>query len=137
MQNTLKQLGENVSDKLVITKILMTLPDEYRHFVSAWESAPDDKQTIDNLVARLLIEEERIKEKSESQQTASSSAFVVKNKRLVKCFKCGKNGHFQTECRSYKNNGESNMTSNQTNNNCFYCRKFGHFKAQCRFRKQK
>ncbi|CAH2085460.1 unnamed protein product [Euphydryas editha] len=44
IQNQLKQLGEEVSDKFVITKVLMSLPDEYRHFVSAWESAPDDKQ---------------------------------------------------------------------------------------------
>lgn len=53
----LKQMGEKISDKFVITKVLMSLPDEYKRFVSAWESAPDDKQTIDNLVARLLIEE--------------------------------------------------------------------------------
>ncbi|CAG4965538.1 unnamed protein product [Colias eurytheme] len=56
MQNTLKQMGEEVSDKFVITKVLMSLP-EYKHFVSAWESAPDEKQTFENLVARLLIEE--------------------------------------------------------------------------------
>ncbi|GBP01126.1 Retrovirus-related Pol polyprotein from transposon TNT 1-94 [Eumeta japonica] len=64
MQNQLKQLGENMSDKFVITKVLMSLPEDYKHFISAWESAPDDKQTYDNLVARLLIEEERIKEKA-------------------------------------------------------------------------
>ncbi|CAH2097113.1 unnamed protein product [Euphydryas editha] len=60
MQNQLKQMGEEISDKFVITKVLMSLPDEYKHFVSAWESAPDNKQTIENLVARLLIEEERV-----------------------------------------------------------------------------
>lgn len=76
MQNHLKQLGEAISDKFVITKILMSLPEGYKHFVSAWESAPDDKQTYDNLVARLLIEEERIKEKGGSSQ--SSAAFVAK-----------------------------------------------------------
>ncbi|GBO98773.1 Retrovirus-related Pol polyprotein from transposon TNT 1-94 [Eumeta japonica] len=65
MQNQLKQLGENMSDKFVITKVLMSLPEDYKHFISAWESAPDDKQTYDNLVARLLIEEERIKEKGQ------------------------------------------------------------------------
>lgn len=34
--------GEAISDKLVITKVYMSLPEKY-HFVSAWESAPDDK----------------------------------------------------------------------------------------------
>ncbi|KAJ8720626.1 hypothetical protein PYW08_006091 [Mythimna loreyi] len=89
IQNQLKQLGEEVSDKFAITKVLMSLPNEYKHFVSAWESAPEDKQTFNNLVARLLIEEERLKEKTEEKgSTPSSSAFVAK--RNVKCYKCGK-----------------------------------------------
>lgn len=48
LQNKLKQMGEEVSDKFVITKVLMSLPDQYKHFASAWESAPDSKQTMDN-----------------------------------------------------------------------------------------
>lgn len=132
MQNLLKQMGEEISDRFVITKVLMSLPDEYKHFVSAWESAPDDKQTIDNLVARLLIEEERIKEKNEESHQTSSSAFVVKNKREVKCYKCGKIGHYQSDCKYNQNNSEK-----LNNNHCFYCGKFGHCKAQCKFRNQK
>lgn len=149
MQNQLKQLGETISDKFVITKVLMSLPDQYKHFVSAWESAPDDKQTYDNLVARLLIEEERIKEKSggESAQSSSSTAFVAKknfNKKLVKCYKCNKQGHFQSECR-FNQSASSNNYYRHNNNNkdsrfeqrCFYCNKVGHIKSQCRFKKQK
>lgn len=134
MQNQLKQMGEDISDKFVITKVLMSLPNEFKHFVSAWESAPDDKQTIDNLVARLLIEEERLKEKNEDlEQTSSSSAFVAKNKKPVKCYKCGKTGHYQSDCKSNKNNSEDNVNKN----NCFYCGKSGHYIEQCRFRKHK
>lgn len=125
-------MGETISDKLVITKILMSLPTDYKHFVSAWESAPDDKQTFDNLMARLLVEEERLKEKNEDP-TPSSSAFVVKKQKPIKCFKCGKNGHYQSACKTDKNNSVDNIN----NNSCFYCGKFGHFKAQCKFRKNK
>ncbi|CAG4993437.1 unnamed protein product [Colias eurytheme] len=82
MQNTLKQMGEEISDRFVITKVLMSLPEEYKHFVSAWESAPDEKQTFENLVARLLIEEERIKDKSGSETAHSSSAAFVAKKKL-------------------------------------------------------
>ncbi|GBP60154.1 Retrovirus-related Pol polyprotein from transposon TNT 1-94 [Eumeta japonica] len=131
MQSQLKQLGEEISDKFTITKVLMSLPDENKHFISAWESAPDNKQTIVNLVARLLVEEERLKEKIEkNQETSSSSAFVAK--RSVKCFKCGKPGHYQSECRNNKDS-EKNVNFNK----CFYCGKPGHIKAQCRFRKSK
>ncbi|XP_077256695.1 uncharacterized protein LOC143894376 [Temnothorax americanus] len=55
----LKQAGEEISDKMTITKILMSLPDQYKHFRSVWESAPVDKQTLEKLISRLLLEEER------------------------------------------------------------------------------
>lgn len=131
LQNQLKQMGEEISDKFVITKVLMSLPDEYKHFISAWESAPDDKQTMDNLVARLLIEEERVKEKGEHSTPSGSSAFVVKDKKNIKGFKCNKNGHFQSECKSNNNKSEGQ------NNKCFYCGKGGHNKSQSWFRKNK
>lgn len=41
----------------------MSLPDE--NFVLAWASTPDDKQTIDNLVARLFVAEARFVDNSE------------------------------------------------------------------------
>lgn len=138
MKNQLKQMGENISEKFVITKVLMSLPDCYKHFVSAWESAPDDKQTYDNLVARLLIEEERMKERKEvnvsSQST--SSAFVAKkiDKKDVKCYKCNNKGHFQSECRNKRNN---NSEENKWGKKCFYCKKMGHLKTECWFKKNK
>lgn len=133
LQNQLKQLGEEVSDKFVITKVLMSLPEEYKHFVSAWESAPDDRQTMDNLVARLLVEEERVKEKNGQNLTTGSSAFHVKNKKNIKCFKCNKMGHYLSECKS----NNSNIKSEEQNNKCFYCGKIGHKKSQCWFKNNK
>ncbi|CAL1677481.1 unnamed protein product [Lasius platythorax] len=41
----LKLMGEAIADSMIITKILMTLPAGYRHFVSAWESASADGRT--------------------------------------------------------------------------------------------
>lgn len=132
LQCQLRQMGEEISEKLIITKILMSLPEEYKHFISAWESASDDKQTLDNLVARLLMEEERLKDKSEETASSSSSAFAVKNKKPGKCFKCGKIGHFQSECANVKKNCDES-----DNNKCFYCGKVGHYQSQCWFKKNK
>ncbi|CAG9571437.1 unnamed protein product [Danaus chrysippus] len=131
LQCQLKQMGEEISEKLIITKILMSLPEEYKHFISAWESASDDKQTLDNLVARLLNEEQRLKDKNE-ETASSSSAFTVKCKKPLKCFTCGKAGHFQKECSSIKNNSEKNDS-----NKCFYCGEVGHYQLQCWFKKNK
>ena len=46
-------LGEQISDWMVINKVLDTLPDEYCHFHSAWDSVDKEKKTINNLMAQL------------------------------------------------------------------------------------
>lgn len=45
---------------MINTKIIMTLPSEYRHFMSAWESTSLELQTMQNLTNRLILEESRI-----------------------------------------------------------------------------
>ncbi|CAH2105332.1 unnamed protein product [Euphydryas editha] len=130
LRNQLKQMGEEISEKFVITKVLMSLPDCYKHFVSAWESAPDEKQSLENLVARLLIEEERINEKSVSQNSPSS-AFVAK--KNIRCFKCNELGHFQSKC--YQN--KSSRYDNKPLKKCYYCNKLGHTKSECYFKKNR
>ncbi|KAF2890107.1 hypothetical protein ILUMI_16066, partial [Ignelater luminosus] len=52
-RNQLKQLGEDMSDCMLITKILMALPNELAHFASAWESVDENKQTLNELMSRL------------------------------------------------------------------------------------
>ena len=61
LQCQLKQLGEEISDSQVISKILNSLPSKYSHFHSAWDSTYQKEQTLDNLTHRLLSEERRIK----------------------------------------------------------------------------
>lgn len=53
----LKDLGEGPSEKAIITQILTTLPSGYRGLMSAWDSTPEDQQTLEKLTARLLKEE--------------------------------------------------------------------------------
>jgi len=46
--------GEPVTDNMVMTKILMTLPNEYNHFYSAWDSISVESKTVNNLTSRLF-----------------------------------------------------------------------------------
>ncbi|KAG5882231.1 hypothetical protein JTB14_037332 [Gonioctena quinquepunctata] len=59
VKNKMKQASETLPKKIIITNILMSLPDKYKHSSSAWGSVPGDKPTLRELTSRFLIEEER------------------------------------------------------------------------------
>lgn len=121
----LKSKKEEISEKMVITKILMTLPDCYRHFISAWESVPPDQQTLSSLSSRLLVEEERNGACDEEATTAlltksgQPRKFSERSASELKCYECGMTGHFRKDCRNRK---------------CNYCGKIGHIYRDCRAR---
>lgn len=115
----LKDLGENISDTMVITKILMTLPAHYNHFYTAWESTAPGDQTLKNLTARLLMEESRID--SQNSIESESNALVAKryqykNKKLY----VGNRFHGTTADKNKMQNGK-----------CFLCKQKGHYKSNC------
>lgn len=61
IKHRLKALGEKVSDKMLMCKILMSLPRQYCHFHSAWDSTDMNEKTLENLTNRLMMEETRLK----------------------------------------------------------------------------
>lgn len=119
----LKNLNAEVSQTMAITKITLSLPSQFQHFVSAWESVPAEKRTMDELTARLLIEEQRATSKHGEEE---SSALVLKS--AGKCFQCGKTGHLKKDCKS-KNRGN--------NIHCNYCKKSNHKSKYCWFKNKK
>lgn len=103
---------------MIISKILATLPEDYRHFASAWELTKKNERTLDNLTARLIAEEMRI---TDRQPNEKAVAFKVTHK---KCNKCNKAGHLAKDCRSrYKTNDKEVRG--------FKCNKTGHMAKVC------
>lgn len=74
----LADVGETISDSMIITKVLMTLPEHYSLFYSAWESTARDAQTIDNLTSRLVMEEARFKVHQAGGAADDSNALVAR-----------------------------------------------------------
>lgn len=116
----LKDLGIVIPKEMVVTKILMGLPEEYNHFSSAWESTAEAEQTIENLTSRLVMEENRI---AQQRETKLGEAFVAKkyhkkpfNKsRSIKCFNCDEYGHYQRNCPSNRNEMASSSQDSNAN----------------------
>lgn len=104
-----------IDDNGLIMKILMTLPSEFRHFLSAWDSVANDQKTVTNLLNRLMVEESRcglqnisLNEVSKSEALLakqSTGSYNKKNQRSKwkqkgKCFKCGSTEHFKRDCKA-------------------------------------
>lgn len=114
LQAVVKQmsdLGEKVSDGMVMTKILNALPEELCHFPSAWESTPENLQTIENLTSRLVMEEARVAMKHQSEANGFSEALMARkfrkknfksNSKPGKCHVCNKTNHWKNECPNRK-----------------------------------
>lgn len=114
----MKDLGETISDNIVVTKVLMSLPQEFSHFASAWESTAENLQTIENLTSRLVMEEARIgnKYQSEVSEALMAKKFRKKNFRNPsgkpgRCHTCNQSGHWKNECPSKKSKPSDHQNS--------------------------
>lgn len=129
----LKSLKQDINETMIITKILSTLPEQYKHFISAWESTSTEKQNLSNLTSRLVAEEKRFQTESKtSEQVAFNSTGDEKKNNKNKfdrgykniskriCFKCNLPGHIARFCR--------------TQLKCGICKKTNHVDKDCYFR---
>lgn len=102
-----RQAKGEIAENMIVTKIISSLGENFRHFVSAWDSVPIEKRTMSELTARLIIEEQRNKMYQESG-SSSSTAFKTDTKTR-KCFICGKVGHYKKDCKAKE--GENSYKS--------------------------
>lgn len=132
VQNLARQLidiGENIPDLVVMSKILASLPLKYRHFRTSWGTMEPGRQTIDLLKARLIEEEGYLnadeveatalaattrKVTSGGQKPAQKKKVFEKRKNNVKCYVCSEKGHYARECpkRTNKHATQDNNESN-------------------------
>lgn len=77
MAEELGNLNSAVSEQQVVMKILATLPQSYRIFLSAWQSVPPVEKTIDNLTTRLVGEEIMSIERNGGEDDPADTAFFA------------------------------------------------------------
>lgn len=136
---SLKAVEPNLTDDLLINKIIISLPEKYNPFVTAWRLNGNRK--LSDLIANLISEEQRTKESTSNEQVAFMSS-----SRDIVCFRCHEKGHVSRFCDQNKPNsqrtGMKNDQGNQSNNLskgrqrkfCTICKKKSHYASQCNFR---
>lgn len=111
----LNQIGQNINEEMVMSKILTCLPNNLNYFITAWESTPDDKKNLTNLTNRLLNEESRLNDNKREENQIAFKA--IRKEKVIKCYKCNKTGHIKKDCKM-----------------CSICKKYNHEEKDCKYK---
>lgn len=148
MASQLNDLNEPVSEVQLMTKILVTLPPSYRHFLSVWDNVPSEDRNIQLLTQRLMKEENVTKLYNCGHTDAADQAFFSGNHTShpprENSFTQSFRGQRGTHSRRGRNSfgprrggrdprGSSSHLYNKSTQ-CFYCGDFNHVYANCRSR---
>ncbi|UYV61249.1 hypothetical protein LAZ67_1004106 [Cordylochernes scorpioides] len=121
----MKDLGEPISDVALITKIICSLPDKYKNFITAWDSVSSEEKTLENLTARLL------KEESLQDHWDYSGKFKPDN-ALMTFSKFNRNSRASNKQQQH----QQSIKDKKKNTHCGYCKKKGHWWKECYKRKE-
>lgn len=116
MARQLEDLGHKQDETTIITKILHSLPANFRSMISAWDSVSKNEQTLVNLLPRLMKEEQLARSFGElkvSGDDESVALYMKKSKHVKKlkqdkkmfkgkCFNCDEEGHTARQCKKPK-----------------------------------
>lgn len=139
LAQSLNTMGDRITDELLMTKILMTLPPKYANFQTAWDSVEQGKKTLKNLTERLCLEESRIKlHTGHTAETNTGHMAETNDSALlskIKCFSCGKRGHIKKDCDKRKFQAQnSNPNHSSSSKWCSKCKKKNHNLVDCWFK---
>ncbi|UYV64540.1 hypothetical protein LAZ67_3001142 [Cordylochernes scorpioides] len=121
----MKDLGEPISDVALITKIICSLPDKYKNFITAWDSVSSEEKTLENLTARLLKEESL-------QDHWDSSGNSKPDNALMTFSKFNRNSTASNKQQQH----QQSIKDKKKNTHCGYCKKKGHWWKECYKRKE-
>ena len=81
MAQNLEDIGQKMSEEQIISKLITSLPNEYRHVLTAWKSMPAEQNTRKTLIMRVFEEETMKKMLKTKEIEETDSALLVRNRR--------------------------------------------------------
>jgi hypothetical protein len=99
----LEEADVTVTDDDIILAITSGLPQSYDSFLISLDATPNDDYTLSYVIARLVNEYQRQHAHHHHQPTtdltdAALAAAPRRDLAHITCFKCGKKGHYQSNC---------------------------------------
>ena len=108
----LKNAGAKMEENDLVSQLFLTLPDSYDPLVTALENIQDKDLSLEMVKHRLLGEESKRVDRVDYYVEENSTAFIGGSNQMKKfkgrCYRCGKLGHMQKDCRSKMENRNAN-----------------------------
>ena len=127
--NHLNEIGAKVDNEEIILALTMGLPPHYNNLIIALDSSTELE--IDTVITRLLNEEIRQEaipggegsQGSYPREVALAAAVRDRSaKSHITCFRCGRKGHYRSECpRAADEKGSDGRSESEKTHGCKHC----------------
>lgn len=95
----ISRVSEPVKKEERVMCLLASLPIEYKTLVTALQ-ASEEVPKMSVVIERLLQEEKGVlDQEKEVEKAGEIDALMLRERRRIKCYQCGKLGHIRRECR--------------------------------------
>ena len=126
LQTKLQALNVSIPDACIVHQALNTLPPDFRIIKTNYNSQ-DETWSINDLIARVVAEEEKLKKEKGYMALYVSSSHKRKNKKSRN--RTHKGIHDTTG--QSDNMGPKKTSFKRDGDRCFFCKKKGHIKKDC------
>ena len=126
LKTKLQALNVSIPDACIVHQALNTLPPDFRIIKTNYNSQ-DETWSVNDLIARVVAEEEKLKKEKGHLALCVSSSHKRKNKKSRN--RTHKGTHDTTG--QSDNMGPKKTSFKRDGDRCFFCKKKGHIKKDC------